>query len=198
MVLQIAKVVPAIERELSSTKDSSEDIVFFFEKNKSLLKEVALFGGAIRDIFLFGKISDESDLDFVVRCDKESLRRILVGFDPIENKFGGFRFLFGCRNIDIWPLAETWAIKNGYVKNDEGMMDLLSTTFFNVDAVYYRIFEHTLVCSKKFEEGIKNKELDVILKDNPSPSGIMKRIEKMSSEKNLSLNSAVKKYIKSS
>ncbi|MEX8194196.1 hypothetical protein [Comamonas guangdongensis] len=195
--MQLAKIVPTIQYELESTKYRDLDLVCFFERNKNELKEVALFGGAIRDVFLFGKLPSESDLDFVVNCDANVLRMVLVDFKPIENKFGGFRFKFGKRIIDIWSLSETWAIKKGYVQNDDGMMDLLSTTFFNVDSVYYRVFEKTLICSKKFKEGIESRVLDINLSENPSPHGIYRRIKKMNLEKDLKSNLSIKKYIRS-
>lgn len=193
--MQLAEIVPAIQYELESTKYLDFNLICFFEKNKNKLKEVALFGGAIRDVFLFGKLSSESDLDFVVNCDVDVLRTVLIDFKPVENKFGGFRFKFGEKLIDIWSLSDTWAIKEGYVENDDGMMDLLSTTFFNVDSAYYRVFEKTLICSKKFKEGIEGRVLDINLSENPSPYGIYKRIKKMNLEKDLKMNVSIENYI---
>lgn len=195
MILEIDKVGPALKEELAATVSENIDISLFFRQNKNDLIEVALFGGAIRDMFLFGYISKESDLDFVVKCDKYVLKKVIEKYNPKENKFGGFRFEFGGRVIDIWSLSETWAIKKGFVSNNDGMMDLLATTFFNVDAAYYRIFEETLICSKKFREGILEKSLDVNFEENPSPKSIYKRIEKFSSSKNFELKSSVKDYL---
>lgn len=195
MILQIDEVGPAINRELKLTRYKDIDILLFFYENRNELKDVALFGGVIRDLFLFGEISKKSDFDFVVGCDKDVLRKIISDFNPQENKFGGFRFKFGERFVDIWSLSETWAIKNGFVENHHGMMDLLHTTFFNVDSAYYRVYDKSLICSKNFKIGIQNKKLDINLKNNPAPDKIIKRIEKMNKEKFLELNNAIKKYM---
>lgn len=195
MILEISKVGPAIKEELASTVYENIDLSLFFYQNKNDLIEVALFGGAIRDMFLFGHISEESDLDFVVKCDKYVLKNVIKKFNPIENKFGGFRFEFGNRIIDIWSLSETWAIKKGFVSNSDGMMSLLETTFFNVDAAYYRLFEDSLICSKKFRDGISERKLRVNFEINPSPLGIQKRIQEFSSAKNFELENSIHDYL---
>lgn len=207
-MIQLIKNAPAlINAELDETKNGNETIVDFFNKNIDIIGDVVLFGGAIRDIFLFGKISPESDLDFVVRCDKNRLRAVLTSFNPIENKFGGFRFYFGRRQVDIWPLEETWAIKNGYLRKfksmqagraDTSMMDLLSTTLFNVDSVYYRVNKKNLICSNFFLDGIKNNILRLNLEENPSPQGVVKRIGRMREEKGFDVDSKISIYINKS
>lgn len=202
---QSIKDAPAlIDAELSKTNNGNETIVDFFARNIDVIGDVVLFGGAIRDVFLFGKISRNSDLDFVVRCDKDKLRSLLTSFNPIENKFGGFRFFFGRRQIDIWPLEETWAIKNGYLKKykstqigrvDTSMMDLLSTTLFNVDSVYYRVNKKNLICSNFFLDGIKSKILRLNMEENPSPHGVVKRVGVMREEKGFDVDSKISVYI---
>ena len=66
MILEIDKVGTALKEELAATVSENIDISLFFRQNKNDLIEVALFGGAIRDMFLFGYISKESDLDLII------------------------------------------------------------------------------------------------------------------------------------
>ena len=204
MILSIKTAPALIDAELNKTKNGDETIVDFFSKNIDIFEDVVLFGWAIRDIFLFGEINPDSDLDFVVRCDKERLKKMLASFNPVENKFGGFRFLFGQRQIDVWPLEETWAIKNGYSRKfgsvaagrpSASMMDLLNTTLFNVDSVYYRVNKGNLICSTFFLNGIRNNILKLNLEKNPSPQGVIKRIGKMRDEKGFEVDSGISNYI---
>lgn len=200
MSIAIGQVASFVVAELEKTVCKNESIVDFFKKNIQSLEDVVLFGGAIRDIFLFGVLKETSDLDFVVRCDRRMLAEVLSVFNPTENKFGGFRFYFGNRGIDIWALEDTWAIKRGHVANRDNavMLDLLGTTFFNIDSVYFRVKEGNLVCSKKFFDGIKSKKLTINLYENPFPLGIVKRIKKMHEEKGMEIDDQLRKYISNS
>lgn len=197
MNISISQAAPLVIAELDNTVYHDESIADFFKRNIQPLEDVVLFGGAIRDIFLFGKLKETSDLDFVVRCDRKTLGEVLSVFNPIENKFGGFRFYFGSRGIDVWALEDTWAIKRGYVanKNNAVMLHLLETTFFNIDSVYFRVKEKKLVCSKKFFDGIKSRKLKIILRDNPFPVGIVQRINKMHEEKGMEIDDRLREYV---
>lgn len=53
MILSIKTAPALIDAELNKTKNGDETIVDFFSKNIDIFEDVVLFGGAIRDIFLF-------------------------------------------------------------------------------------------------------------------------------------------------
>ena len=151
--------------------------VLEFVKGASTVGEVLVFGGLLRDIALFGVKNFNSDIDLVVDC---SSVRLFSFFDECvykfkRNKFGGYRVEIGGWTVDVWPMRETWAFKNGYV-TFENRESLLQTTITNWDAIAFSFEDKQIVAAGSYLECLKIGELDIVMEYNPNPVGVLMRI----------------------
>ncbi len=131
-----------------------------------------IFGGVIRDIAIHGLKNFKSDIDIVYTgiIQERELQDI-----AIKNKFGGHRVTFNRWIIDIWPLKETWAFKNGAIAF-ENKESLLKTTQTNYEAIMYDIKNKKIICAKNYIDDIRNGYLTVINPTSPSSLKLLKKI----------------------
>ena len=141
----------------------------------SMLGEVILFGGFLRDVALFTARGFSSDLDIVVDCDKRMLHSFFNTRSASLNKFDGYRLEVGSWEVDVWPLKETWAFKSGLV-NYNGRESLLKTTITNWDAIAYSFLDEKVIVDEDYISRIYNGELDLVLFENPSRIGALLRV----------------------
>jgi len=150
------------------------------------LPETAIFGGMLRD-FALGHVRDfSSDIDLVSFASRSEILQAISEFSPVENKFGGFRFIAAKRIFDIWAFDDTWAFREGIIKGNE-LRDLFKTTFFNLDAAVFHLSTREFICSEDCEDGIERRLLELNLEENPSPCGMSRRAIRMSIEKDLEI-----------
>ena len=139
-----------------------------------------LFGGAIRDIALFGnRCPFKSDIDIVCDCQESQLRIFLEGFcvkEPLrENRFGGFRIKTETRSIDIWSAENTWAFKQGILAY-KGIHSLLETTITNWESILFPLHGGPLIYREGYFEDILRGYLDIVLVENPNPMGMYVKV----------------------
>ena len=163
-----------ILRYFSNENENKRNIVEFLN-NISKCGDPLLFGGAIRDINLYGIKHFKSDLDFVFDGTSECLERSISKYKTHKNKFGGYRLCIDSIDIDIWPIEKTWAFKNKAVKYKD-RNSLLATTITNWDSIYFSWNEKKLHHSKKYFEDILDGYLDIVLDKNPNPLGLLVRV----------------------
>jgi hypothetical protein len=130
--------------------------------------EVLLFGGAIRD---FAMNREPRDLDLVtIGIEADRIQEVL-GRDVVRRtRFGGFHASIGLLHVDIWPIAETWAIRTDCFRPVPE--DLPRTTFLNIEAV-----AATLRCSGElgefydagFSQSLERRFLEINYGPNPYP-----------------------------
>ena len=151
--------------------------VFDFIQGASSLGEVLVFGGLLRDIALFGGKNFNSDIDLVLDCSPEQLFSFFneCVYLSRRNKFGGYRVEVGGWTVDIWPIRETWAFKQGYVffKNRES---LLLTTITNWDAIAFSFKDRKIIARPSYLECLKLGELEIVMERNPNPIGVLMRV----------------------
>lgn len=135
-------------------------------------ERVAVIGGLVRDFAYEGRRSFRSDLDLVIDAPKERIAEIASSLRATPNRFGGFGCKQGPWKIDFWALETTWARK--YVPLNS-LEDIVSSTFFDWDAVAYDLKERKLICSEDYLFRIRSRTLDVNLLPNPSPLGNLVR-----------------------
>lgn len=152
----------------------------------SRLPETSIFGGMLRDFALGYARKFYSDIDLVSFSSRSDILRAINEYSPIENKFGGFRFVAAKRSFDIWAFDDTWAFRQGIVCGSE-LRDLFKTTFFNLDAAIFHLSRREFLCSEDCEAGIKNRFLELNMKENPSPYRMTRRAISMSIEKDLAI-----------
>jgi hypothetical protein len=137
----------------------------------SELGRVAVFGGALRDLALYGPGACPSDIDLVVECEgQRDLAHFLTPFQPRRNRFGGFRFRTPRWSLDIWCLHDTWAVREGLVEA-RLVDDLVCTTFFDWDALLYVHGSGTVKALPDYFDRLGSLTVDVNLLENPNPLG---------------------------
>lgn len=139
-----------------------------------------LFGGAIRDIALFGnRYPFKSDIDIVCECQESQLRIFLEEFcakEPLkENRFGGFRIKTEIRSVDIWSAENTWAFKQGILAY-KNIKSLLETTITNWESILFPLHGGPLIYREGYFEDILRGYLDIVLAENPNPMGMYVKV----------------------
>lgn len=128
---------------------------------------VALFGGAVRDMLFKSTRDFDSDLDFVIDVqDQKKFSELLEKWTPCKNSYGGYRLIVGITKIDFWQLKDSW-VKINSTLNVDRLEDLVETTFFNLDAVIYDLNKRKIYKGDKFSEGIESQTLDINYSKNP-------------------------------
>lgn len=128
--------------------------------------EVALFGGAARDILLNGTSAKPRDYDLVVDVPRrKQLRNALGTLGPTINGFSGFSFKMKDRAFDVWCLRDTWGFTVTRPENPT-FRDLLDTTFFNVEGI---VLTSTEALDGGFTKAFETKVLEVNLPVHPFP-----------------------------
>lgn len=179
---KIAKSNRAIGQRLSNfvkvATSQSQELANALGSLRSI-GEVAIFGGAIRDIALFGAETFRSDIDLVVDIeDRRAIEIALSRHKFSRTAFGGYRLSISSWQVDVWPYKRTWAVVNGYVRASR-LEDLLQTTFFNWDAVLYSLESRHLTSRSDYVEALQKRYLDIVLLENPNPLGMVERALRM-------------------
>jgi predicted nucleotidyltransferase len=141
----------------------------------SRLGRVIIFGGAIRDLAIYGNREFPSDIDVVVEAaDTGALSASMASLSARRNRFGGFRFSSSKWKFDVWRLEDTWALREGYVSGRTAEA-LLRTTFFDWDAIAYDFTNRQLLILDGYFERLREEVVDINLEPNPHPVGNAKR-----------------------
>ncbi len=151
--------------EMEFLRQVLKDAFFGFDR-------LAVVGGLVRDFAYGGRSSFRSDVDLVIDAPKERIAEIASSLDATPNRFGGFGCKQGPWKIDFWALETTWARKHVTLNSLE---DIVSSTFFDWDAVAYDLKEKKLICSEDYLSRIRSRTLDINLLPNPSPLGNLVR-----------------------
>jgi hypothetical protein len=156
---------------------------------------LALVGGMLRDISLFGNAGFRSDLDFViVPYDLEAFEKHMATSGATTNRFGGYGLSSHRWQIDVWPLQKSWAHVHGHIKLST-VNDLRRATFFNCDAIVYDIESSSIRASKNYFDDLKGKILEINLEPNPNPSGSSVRAFRYALLKGFSWGPKLSRYV---
>jgi hypothetical protein len=158
------------------------------------LPDTVIFGGMIREFALENTRGFVSDIDLVSSAPQSDISRVVAKYNAIRNKFGGFRFVLEKQRFDIWSLADTWAFKNGFASGT-GFVDLLATSFFNIDAACYHVESKRLLCLPEYGEWIKGRVLDINLLQNPNPQSMARRALVLMQTRQLTATRRLAEYV---
>lgn len=133
-----------------------------------------LFGGVLRDLMIHGGAARPRDVDIVVDGvsvgDLEAVFRTSV---VRRTRFGGLHLRVDGWMFDIWPLAETWALREQAIPFS-GASALPCSTFLNVEAIAAEIRVSPgrpgALYARGFFESILSRTLDINLEANPHPT----------------------------
>ena len=133
-----------------------------------------LFGGVLRDLMVHSSSACPRDVDIVV--EGVSIRDLASAFDPFiarRTRFGGLHLRIDGWMFDIWPLDETWALRERLVPL-QGRGTLPRTTFLNVEAAATEMRvspgRARTFYTHGFFEGILSRTVDINLETNPFPA----------------------------
>jgi predicted nucleotidyltransferase len=136
---------------------------------------VFVFGGAVRDLAIYGNREFPSDIDIVVEsADEELMSACMSEMSALRNRFGGFRFATTKWKFDVWRLEDTWALREGHVSGRTAEA-LLATTFFDWDAIAYDFTNRQLLVRDDYFDRLQIGIVDINLEPNPNPVGNAKR-----------------------
>jgi hypothetical protein len=132
-----------------------------------------LCGGVVRNMLL-GNNRIPRDIDIIVgnisRCELEDLFR---NYFKVETSLGGLKLQVKEWSIDMWPIEETWAFREGKIDGKE-FSDYPKTTFLNIEAIAIQIFNKSedkkTIYSNGFFKAIAERTLEINFEDNPAPA----------------------------
>lgn len=127
---------------------------------KSLKCDKAIFGGAVRSWSL-----DKAprDIDIAVDMEKEELLERFPGVK--QNKFGGLKLSENGIEIDIWPLKETWTLKDAGL--EPTFHNMAKTASFNTDCIIFLITrDGSAIFHEVLDYGFKDAMEQGLLKVN--------------------------------
>lgn len=188
------KVAKSVSRFLGHQSRERDDLRSTLDQIASRLEETVIFGGMIREFALGNTRAFKSDIDIVARADKTDILAAIKEYNPIENKFGGYRFTVSKQLYDIWSFEDTWAFKKGLVEGSL-LQDIFKTTFFNLDAAAFHLRKKELFCSESYIDSLQRRILDLNLQENPSPSGMVRRAIKLAIGNELAVTPRLGEYI---
>jgi len=172
--------------------DEENDFIESLKANADLF----VFSGILRDFLLQYNKEEPRDFDFVIGRSNKKTDRIISKYLVRKTQFGGFKCRINNKDVDIWAIQDTWAIKKYrpfYLQNY-----LPLTSFFNITAAVYSLNDNKLYIHDSFKEFLEDKshrKLDIVLEDNPFPAlCIIKTLELMD-KFNIPLSDPLKDYL---
>ena len=157
--------------------------------------EVILFGGAVRDYFENSFKKKPRDIDLVLYPNEKLCLTELLEDNKYEykvNKFGGYKIKVDNLNFDVWSIDNTWAFKENKVDFNQ-LQDLNKTVFLSIDAVFYNLTTQKLY-NDGYAEVKSEKELDIVLEDNPHPEINIMRARYFQKKYDLSFTDKLNNY----
>ena len=154
------KKVSALKRQFVSLRSLLSSL--------SAMGELAIFGGAIRDIVISPNLQRFRDIDIVVSVlSNDELLPVFHNLQFRRTRFGGFHCILEGVCLDVWALGATWAFKEGLLRID--IENLPRSTFLSIDAIAVTLADRKLY-EYRFFESIKEKTIDIVLEKNPFPA----------------------------
>lgn len=158
------------------------------------LPDTVIFGGMIREFALGNARGFVSDIDLVSTASQAEISLAVAKYQAVRNKFGGFRFVIEKQRFDVWSLSDTWAFQSGFAAG-ETFADLLTTSFFNVDAACYHVDKRKLLCLTGYDGWMQRRILDINLLQNPQPPSMAHRALILMQTRQLGVTRRLAEYI---
>lgn len=139
---------------------------FDFINDLSSCGDLLFFGGSIRDIFLSpGSLPMPRDFDIAIKdLNVKLFEQLITKYEKRTNRFGGYKFLVGGTEFDVWDLNNTWAFKNTNLKAN--VENLSQSVYLNIDGIVYD-FSNDKLYDKPFQTSLSSKLFDINLELNP-------------------------------
>jgi hypothetical protein len=172
--LQAALLRERITRLLASHNESQAPLRLALKRLEQSNWPAVIFGGALRDLMVFGNSEAPRDVDVVVSgVAAADLERVFEDVIHERTRFGGLRLRTKGWLIDIWSLSDTWAFRQAGVMKPT-FSELVHTTFLNVEAIAADIATRRgrsrEIYTLGFFEAIERRVLDINFEPNPYPA----------------------------
>lgn len=157
-----------------------------------------LCGGAVRNMLLCNG-SIPRDLDIILGyVSREQLVTLFPDHIKGETSLGGLKLQVRDWSIDVWPIQDTWAFREGKVAG-KGFSDYPKTTFLNIDAVAIQLFskrrQKREIYSKGFFEGIAERIIEINFPENPTPAECLVRALWMANKFDFAIGPRLARYM---
>ena len=158
-----------------------------------------LCGGAVRDMLLHNNLP--RDLDIILGyVSNDQLETLFSPFVKGRTGLGGLKLQIKDWSVDMWPIQNTWAFKEGKYSGS-GFSDYPKVTFLNIDAIAVQLFtsrkKKRIIYSKGFFEAISTKTIELNFEDNPNPTKCIARALHMANNYKYALGPKLSLYIMS-
>ena len=170
-------ILPGLPSDYRFETTAGRSVVDFIDLVSATLPadyDIYLFGGIVRDLVFYYPSMFYSDIDVVVSGPIENVTPLLLMYGAKKNKFGGYRTFIGGWPMDVWAAEDTWAVKQGLV-GYKGIGSLTETTILNWDAILMNWRTKGLIFQPNYFEMVGQRKLDILLKENPNPLGMLVR-----------------------
>jgi|ERR1019366_1741183 hypothetical protein len=162
-----------VSRFLSSRARLKAPLIDVLRRFSERRLSAVIFGGTLRDLMVHGPRTEPRDVDVVV--DGASVQDLAKLFQDVvvrRTRFGGLHLNVRGWMVDVWPLSDTWALRELGVGSRD-FQALTRTTFLNVEAVVIDLTNRRRIgrqiYSSGFFEAIRARILDINLEENPFP-----------------------------
>ena len=142
------------------------------------------------------------DLDIILAyVSTEKLSELFSKNVKGRTGLGGLKLQVKDWSIDMWPLKDTWAFREGKIAGN-GFSDYPKTTFLNIDAVAIQLFakgrKKREIYSNGFFEAICTKTIELNYETNASPSTCIVRALRIADQFKFSIGPKLARYMVSS
>jgi len=157
-----------------------------------------LCGGAVRDILLSNN-SVPRDLDIIMGyVSGEKLAALFSSKVKGKTSFGGLKLQVKDWSIDMWPLQDIWAFKEGRVAGN-GFSDYPKITFLDIDAIAIQLFckkrQKRVIYSNGFFKAIATRTIEINFKENPAPATCIVRALQTANKFKFSIGPKLARYM---
>jgi hypothetical protein len=146
---------------------------------------------------VFGPRVVPRDVDLVIQPEQTVAFEAQFGsLIRRRTRFGGYVLNVDGWRVDVWPLEQTWAIREGLV-GPPAPANLTRSTFLNVEAVAMslRVGRGRTIHESGFFESVRRRILDINLEANPFPDLCVVRSLIMAVTLDFSLSHRLVQYI---
>lgn len=137
--------------------------------------ELWCLGGLPRDLVAHSRPKRPRDIDLVAGSDDLGpLLDVIQATVRRKTRFGGLQLSVKNWTVDVWPLSQTWAFREGLV-SDPSFNALPRTTFFNIEAVAIELGSRgpngqRRVADAGFFDALATRTIDINFEPNPFPA----------------------------
>lgn len=175
---QLRRDVGALYRR--DDREWSRPIVETLRQLRETNTRAVIFGGTLRSLLMSrlrsGRFGRPRDIDIVVSgISIEGLRDQFRESVKRETRFGGLQLQRTAWQFDVWPLEQTWALRD-QAEGDARFSMLPYTTFFNLEAIAVDVWappgQPRTVYSgdDQFFRGLLDRVLEINREENPFPA----------------------------